>query len=84
MSTLNPFDYERFLFLSGLELCKWMERLPLDDSLHLSKDLVPRLARGLPAFEDEYYLVYRLESQAHFAPEVTVKEVPKYLAHRSG
>lgn len=81
----SNFDYEKFLRLSGLDLCKWMEPLLLDilldKSLRLQTDVLERLLTDLPTFRDEYHLVYALVLLQMFAPEVLVKLAPKYLAH---
>jgi hypothetical protein len=84
MSTLNDFDYEEFLRLSGLDLCRRMEPLLLDPRLHVDRQVVERLVTDLRTFRDEYHLVYALELLAKIAPELAVKQAPRYLAHSYG
>lgn len=81
---MSGFDYEKFIRLSGSDLCRWMEPLLLDRQLRSRMDIVERVLADLPTFQDEYHLVYALELLYLIAPEVVVKQAPKYLAHTYG
>lgn len=85
MSEGAQFDYERFIRLSGLELCRYMDAiLATPTTLTVSQDVIARLLHDMESFDDEYHIVYGLELLFFFAPDSVMQHVPKYLAHREG
>ena len=83
MITTAPFEYKKFIALSGLDLCHYMEPLLSDRATVVSVEDLHRIFSELPTY-DEYHLVYGLTLGAKHSPETFAMQLPLYLAHRVG
>lgn len=83
MGTAPTVEYDKFIALSGLELCDYMEPLLADPATRVSLDALRRMRFELSSY-DEYHLVYALELGAKFSPGSFSGLLPLYLAHEHG
>lgn len=76
-------EYDKFIALTGLELCHYMEPLLNDPRTRVSSNALERMRSELSAY-DEYHLVYALTLGAKYSPETFAMQLPLYLTHEQG
>ena len=83
MSTTAFVEYDEFIALNGLDLCRYMEVLLSRPETQVSPDVLKRIRSELPTY-DEYHVVYALTLGTTFSPETFARHLPAYLAHEQG
>jgi hypothetical protein len=80
---MATFDYESFMTLQSLELCRYMEPLVADPGTSVPQEALHRMLAELDTY-DQYHLVYALELGSKYFPDLFVKAVPRFLAREEG
>jgi hypothetical protein len=83
MCATPTLEYDRFVRLAGLELCRYVDTLLNDPNTTVTTDTVERMLSDLSTY-DEYHLVYALEIGAAHCPEKFALRLPQFLGHSNG
>lgn len=82
-ATKMELDYNRFIELQELELCRYVEPFIIDVSAFVAPATLERVRSELPRY-DEFHLVYALTLGTKFSPATFSMELPQFLGHARG